>query len=144
MEPSGERTVEGVDTESLRDYLAQTDVVFAILFGSRARGTARESSDFDLALRFPAALDDHERFRRRNRIDAAVQEYAADFVDVSDIESLPTPVAYAALRDGVLLAGDRQAAESYYEQIKAEYEETAGERERERRSFIDRLARGDV
>lgn len=144
MDTSGEPTIEGVDIEGLRDYLAQADVEFAVLFGSRARGTATESSDVDIALRFPEDLDDRGRFRRRNRIDAAVQEYAADFVDVSDLNSLPTSVAYAALRDGILLVGDQQATERYYERIKAEYEETADERDRERRSFIDRLARGDV
>ncbi|WP_436926343.1 type VII toxin-antitoxin system MntA family adenylyltransferase antitoxin [Halosimplex amylolyticum] len=144
METPGEPTVESVDIEELREYLARTDVVFAVLFGSHARGTATKSSDVDIALRFPDDQDDHERFRRRNRIDAAVQEYATGFVDVSDIEALPTSVAYAALRDGVLLAGDPQAVESSYERVEREYEASESERERERRSFIDRLARGDV
>lgn len=144
MPKSGEPTIEGVDIEGLRDYLAQTDVVFAVLFGSHAQGTADEASDVDIALRFPDNLDDHERFRRRNRIDADLQEYAAGFVDVSDIETLPNPVADAALRDGVLLVGDEGEAEAYQKQVTAEYETAASERERERREFIDRLARGDV
>lgn len=37
--------------------------------------------------------------------------HAQGFVDVSDIETVPTPVAYAALRDGIVLAGDEGAAE---------------------------------
>lgn len=144
MPDSGEPTFEGVDIEGIRAYLAQTDVVFAVLFGSHAQGTADETSDVDIALRFPADLDDHERFRRRNRIDADLQEYAGRFVDVSDIETLPNPVAAAALGDGVLLAGDDDEAEAYQKQVTVESETDAGERERERRAFIDRLARGDI
>jgi hypothetical protein len=89
-------------------------------------------------------MDTHERFRLRNRIDASLQEYAEGFVDVSDIDSLPTPVAHAALRDGIVLVGDEQVVESYRQQVKREYEATADERERERRELIDRLARGDT
>jgi len=144
MSNAGEPTIEGVDVDRLRDYLDRTDVVFAVLFGSHARGSADETSDVDITLRFPETLDDHERFRRRNRIDADLQEYAAGFVDVSDIESLPNPVAYAALRDGTLLAGSEDAAEAYQKRVKAEYETAASEREQERREFIDRLARGDT
>ena len=62
--------VETIDLEEIRDYLAQTEVIFAVLFGSHARGTADESSDVDIALRFPDELSESERFRRRNRIDA--------------------------------------------------------------------------
>lgn len=144
MPKSGEPTIEGVDIDGLRDYLAQTDVVFAVLFGSHTQGTADEASDVDITLRFPDDMDDHERFRRRNRIDAKLQEYATGFVDVSDIETLPNPVAYAALQDGILLTGDEQVAETYQEQVITEYETVAREREQERREFIDRLARGDI
>jgi predicted nucleotidyltransferase len=144
MVSAGEPTVEGVEVDTVGDYLAQTGVVFAVLFGSHARGTADDSSDVDVALRFPDEMDTHERFRLRNRIDASLQEYAEGFVDVSDIDSLPTPVAHAALRDGIVLVGDEQVVESYRQQVKREYEATADERERERREFIDRLARGDT
>lgn len=144
MVNQGEPAVEGVDIEAMETYLAETDVEFAVLFGSHARGTADESSDVDVTLRFPESLDEHDRFHRRNRIDAGLQEYAERFVDVSDVESLPTPVAYAALRDGILLVGDEAALNTYKDRVEFEYEATADERERERQEFIDRLARGDV
>lgn len=134
----------GVDVEGLREYLAQSAVVFAVLFGSHARGTASAMSDVDIAIRFPEAMNDHDRFHHRNQIDAALQSYADGDVDVSDLESLPTPVAYAALRDGIRLAGDEQTVDAYRTQVEAEYEATSDERERQRREFIDRLARGDV
>jgi predicted nucleotidyltransferase len=52
----GEPPVKGVDVAAIRRYLAATDVRFAILFGSRVRGDAHESSDVDVALRFPDDL----------------------------------------------------------------------------------------
>lgn len=113
MSNGGEPTGEGVNVEGTREYLAQSPVVFAVLFGSHARGTT--SSDVDIALQFPAAMNDHDCFRRRNQIDAALQAYAEGYVDVSDIETLPTPVAHTALRDGILLAGDEQTVEAYTE-----------------------------
>lgn len=69
--------------------------------------------DVDIALRFPEGTDDRERFRQRNRIDAELQAYATGFVDVSDIDALPTSVAYAALRDGIRLLGDETAVDAY-------------------------------
>lgn len=143
MTSAGEPSIEGVNLAGMRGYLVQTAVVFAILFGSHARGTADESSDVDVTLRFEG-MDDHERFRTRNRIDANLQEYADGFVDVSDIDSLPKPVAYAALRDGIVLVGDEQTVEKYRGQVEREYEASADDRERDRRELIDRLARGDT
>lgn len=144
MAHSGEPTIETVDVEGIREYLTQSSVEFAILFGSHARGTASDTSDVDIAIRFPKKLNDYERFSLRNRIDADLQEYATGFVDVSDIETLPNPVAYAALQDGIRLIGDTETIDAYREQIDREYETAASEREEERREFIDRLARGDV
>lgn len=135
---------EGVDVDGLRDYLAGTEVVFAVLFGSQARDAAKESSDVDIALRFPDDMDAAERFRARNRIDADLQEYADGFVDVSDIDSLPVPVAYAAVREGIVLAGDQEEIDTYRKHVEREYKSGADEREREYREFIDRLARGDT
>lgn len=144
MARTGEPTVEGVNIDAMREYLARTEVIFAVLFGSYAQGTADESSDVDIALCFPDGMDAYEQFRLRNSVDAHVQEYADGFVDVSDIDSLPTPVAHAALRDGIVLVGDEQLIKSYATRVKHEYEATADERERERREFIDRLTRGDT
>lgn len=135
---------KAVDTDGMSSHLAQTPVEFALLFGSHARGTASESSDVDVVLRFPEEMDAYERFRLRNRIDAELQEYAANFVDVSDIESLPLPVAYTALCEGVLLVGEESTVNAYREPIKQEYEDTKDEREQARQEFIDRLARGDI
>ena len=144
MADTRDPSVEGVDTEGIRTVLDSRPIEFALLFGSRARGETEASSDVDVALRFRESMDDTERFRERNRIDAALQEHASAFVDVSDIETLPTPVARAALRDGILLAGDERAVEAYRARVETEYESTADRRERQREAFIDRLASGET
>lgn len=146
MADAGEPAIDGVAVDEMRSYLDGTDVVFAVLFGSRVRGTAGESSDVDVAVKFPEDLDERERerFRRRNRIDAELQTHADGFVDVSDVDALPVPVAHAALQDGIVLVGDERAVSQYREGIAREYEASADDRERRQREFIDRLASGDV
>lgn len=141
---TNEPTSAAVDIDGTCAHLAQTSVEFALLFGSHARETASDDSDVDVALRFPEEMDAYERFRRRNCIDAKLQEYAESFVDVSDIASLPIPVAYTALRDGILLVGEESDVTAYREPVEQEYVATKDEREQARRELIDRLARGDV
>lgn len=144
MPGTDDSSLEGVDLAGMRSYLSETPVEFAVLFGSYARGTAGESSDVDVALAFPDTLDARERFRVRNRVDAELQGYADAFVDVSDVESLPTPVAYTALRDGQVIVGGEDKVESFRERVTKVYEASADERQRERREFVDRLARGET
>lgn len=144
MADASEQRIDGVDVDGMSTYLARSPVVFAVLFGSHARGTADDSSDVDVALGFPDEMTVHERFDARNRIDAELQEYAEQFVDVSDVESLPTPVAYAALRDGAVLVGDEQVVDAHRKRFERKYEAGAADRDRKRRAFIDRLARGDT
>lgn len=133
-----------VDYEAMREYLAATDVEFAVVFGSHARGSASRSSDVDIAIQFHESKAKGDRFRARNRIDAELQGYSDGFVDVSDIDELPLTVAHAALVDGRLLVGNEDAFTARREQVRQSYESTAAEREREREAFIDRLARGDT
>jgi predicted nucleotidyltransferase len=139
-----DRLPDGVDIDGVREHLGETPVRFALLFGSHARGTADTESDVDIALSFPDEMSDRERFRCRNRIDAELQAHVDGFADVSDIDSLPTHVAYAALRDGRVLVGDERTVEEDRRRLRAEYERTEPDRERERREFIDRLARGET
>jgi predicted nucleotidyltransferase len=56
MHELDDRDIEGVDLDGLRRALEQTEVVFAVLFGSRVEGTAHTESDVDIALRFPESL----------------------------------------------------------------------------------------
>jgi predicted nucleotidyltransferase len=143
MTESGESAVDSVDLDEMRAYLASTAVEFAVLFGSHARGTADAASDVDIALGFPESLTDRERFRLRNRVDAELQAYADSFVNISDIESLPTPVAHAALRDRIVIVGDEATVKTLEREVAAEYEAKSKSRKRDREAFIERLAQGD-
>jgi len=136
--------VETADLDAIRGVLDTAEVEFGLLFGSHAQGEATAGSDLDIAVRFPDSMSDRERFRARNRIDATLQEYADNTVDVSDMDKLPVGVKHAALRDGIVLCGDKDAVADYRERVTTAYEATADERATERQAFIDRLARGDT
>lgn len=135
---------DGLDLEGLCEFLATTSVEYAVLFGSHAREDATPESDVDVALQFPADLDDRTRFDRRNRIDAALQSYASSFVDVADVERLPPTVALRALRDGRLLVGGQDELAADRERFEREVGAASDDRERERREFVDRLAEGET
>lgn len=134
----------GVDVQGMRAVLDQPSVEFAILFGSRARGSASQTSDVDVAIRFREDEDETARFRRRNRIDAELQAYAESFVDVSDIDDLPTELRHRVLDEGLLLVGDVDDVAEYAEQVTDAVTRTATDRDADRREFIDRLARGEL
>lgn len=131
-----------VDLDAMAAFLDGTEVVYAVCFGSVARQEAHAGSDVDVAIRFPDEMDERERFRHHNRIDAELQAYADTTVDVSDLETLPPAVALRALREGVLVIGDESRLETDRDRLESTASETAADRLREQRSFIDRIARG--
>lgn len=108
--------------EKLRAWFARyDDVALAFLFGSRAKGTARQDSDVDVAVYFISTAgwfdleqdgeDDPDRGSRRiavDRIQAAVEEAARTEADVVVLNNAPATVVSAALREGIpLLVRDR-------------------------------------
>lgn len=132
-----------VDVEEMRAYLGEQPLEFALLFGSQATGTATERSDIDLVVQFSETLDADERFRRRNRITGELMaRLETDDVDVSDLEHLPTAIAHAALQEGILLVGDAETVDEYRRQVTVEYEQGAGDRQRDREALLRRLERG--
>ncbi|MFP9191235.1 type VII toxin-antitoxin system MntA family adenylyltransferase antitoxin [Natrialbaceae archaeon A-CW1-1] len=133
-----------VDLEAVRDHLQTTGVTYGVLFGSYASGNPTESSDVDICVRFPDDWTRHERFRQRNRIDAQLQRYAETFVDVSKLEALPDEIALNALEKGTILYGDETVKATDHHRLKNRVEDSKASRLKERRSFVDRLAEGDV
>jgi predicted nucleotidyltransferase len=142
--PSEPKHFEAMDLTTVQRYLEESDVRFAILFGSHVQGEDHHGSDVDIAIAFPRTLTSKERFHRRNRIDAELQRHAEGFVDVSDLEELPLPIARAALEEGIVVHGDDDVVECYREKIEEQYHETNRERERDREQFIDDLATGKI
>jgi uncharacterized protein len=140
-----DRALEAVvDLEGLRADLDDADVRYAVVFGSVASGTASPTSDLDLCLRFAETCSRRERFRQRNRLDAAIRSKADRFVDVSDLEALPDTVALNALRDGVLVYGDAATKAAGERDLARRVAESSDRHERRRHEFIGRLAEGDV
>lgn len=72
-----------------------------ILFGSRARGDARRTSDIDLALRASQAIPAHWLAEAREAIDESRVPFRVDLIDYAtappalknaiDIEGIPWP-----------------------------------------------------
>lgn len=135
---------DSIDLDGVRSVLAETDVRYAVVFGSYATGSETASSDLDVCVRFADECSRRERFRQRNRIDSTLQSYAEPFVDVSDLETLPDTVALNALRDGVLLYGGSATKAADERRLEREVDAESEQRERQRREFIDRLAEGNV
>ena len=82
---------------------SRSDVVFAYLFGSRARGGARPDSDVDLGL----YLDPPPPRLLGGPMDDIAGELERSLgltVDLIDLHTAPVDLAHRILRDGQLLA----------------------------------------
>ena len=87
---------------ALRHVLeAEPDVAYALLFGSRARGTAHTGSDADIAvaLRAGAARD----VRSLGGLAARLESAIGCRIDLVLPDEAPAPLAYRIFRDGRLL-----------------------------------------
>jgi predicted nucleotidyltransferase len=76
----------------------------AFLFGSRVDGTVRKDSDLDLAVAFDPETSEQERVRMKlDMIDAAtaVLGVLGERLDIADLETANSAVAFRAVRDGI-------------------------------------------
>ena len=80
---------------------AESDVAYALLFGSCGRGTAHAASDADIAieLRAGAARD----VRTLGSLAARLESAIARRIDLVLLDEAPAPLAYRIFRDGHLL-----------------------------------------
>jgi len=88
------------------------DIAVLWLYGSRAKGTANEDSDYDLAVAFRNFEKD--ALQRRLRPQLLAQAWrdelglAEQQLSIVDINLVPLPLAHAVIRTGrVLLASDK-------------------------------------
>jgi predicted nucleotidyltransferase len=96
------------DVDAIRAQLeAEPAVRFALLFGSRAAGTARPDSDWDVAVYLDDALDAGARFRLRTQLAAALEP--ARRVDLVVLNDAPPLLAHRALLGERLFIRDRVA-----------------------------------
>jgi len=137
MDPSVEGSQALVALEE--SVCTDSDIVFALVFGSQFSGEPTPSSDLDLAVKFADELSEQERFEKRCFLAGDLQKANRPFIDVSDIESLPVDVAHDAV-NGEFLCGDVQPFEQFKAAIEEEYAEQRETLRRHQRAVIDRIA----
>jgi len=125
---------------SLEESLCRdSDIEFAVVFGSQVTGSSRPSSDIDLAVKFADDLSSHERFQKRCYLSGDLQRGNAPFIDISDIEDLPIDVAHDAII-AELLCGNEQEFRQFKTDIETAFEEQRDDIRRRQRDVIHRIA----
>lgn len=98
------------EVELLRALLlAQKDICFSFLFGSRARNAAGVNSDWDIAIWFKDNSDQFFNLGRREEIRSAISHTICvpiDRVDIVDLYRANLSIASTVVEEGVPLSGD--------------------------------------
>lgn len=113
-------------------------VLAALLFGSRARGSPAEGSDFDIAIlaEQPLTLEELEAIVAEL---AAALGVPADKVDVVDLQAAPNELLYKVIRDGELLYASDE--ERFREWLRRSYVRVLDEEECFKETYYARLLR---
>ena len=113
-------------------------VLAALLFGSRARGSAAEGSDFDIAIlaERPLALEELEAIAAEL---AAALGVPADKVDIVDLQAAPNELLYKVIRDSELLYASDE--ERFREWLRRSYVRVLDEEECLKETYYARLLR---
>jgi len=106
----------------------QVDAIY--LYGSRAKGTALENSDWDIAILFSDFIENIlEQIERPQQLEAILQRELKlyDKISIIDLELVPPPLQYNIIRGkklfdrGVLHI--RKVEQSIYSKIEKDYDE---------------------
>jgi uncharacterized protein len=106
----------------------QVDAIY--LYGSRAKGTALENSDWDIAILFSDFIDDIlEQINRPQYLETILQRELKLYnrISIVDLELVPPPLQYNIIRGkklfdrGVLHV--RKVEQSIYSKIEKDYDE---------------------
>jgi uncharacterized protein len=112
----------------LRDVFVQHGVVLAYLFGSQAEGTARPSSDIDIAVLLPPGTPREQFFDRRlSLINAAMDVLHTSKVDLVVLNEAGPLLMHQVVKFGRVLYEDpvSQPAIDFYVYAAARYSDTA-------------------
>jgi len=120
--------------------LAEPAVCFALLFGSRAEGSARADSDWDVGVYLDPALDARQRLEARLRLSAALAPgLLLDTVILNDAPALP---AHRALRGHLLVKRDARAYVRFFVRVLGAAEDERYYRDLHRAARERRLQEG--
>lgn len=96
-------------TESLKQYFAEReDVLLAFLFGSRAKGLSRPSSDWDIAVYFKpkrwGEFDTKNQYKGENTVRADISRLLSSDIDLVVLNRCRPSLAFSVLNSGIQLA----------------------------------------
>ena len=129
----------------LRAFFAgRSDVQVAYLIGSVARGEAGPMSDLDVAVLLGEGLDVPERMSVQldllSRLGAL---FGSDDIDVVVLDEAPAPLAFAAISEGVVVAGERSATRLAFEDgTRRRFETERPAIEARHRALMERIRSG--
>ncbi len=121
-------------------------VVLAYLFGSHARGQAWAHSDIDIAVLLAGDRDDEECFDIRLEIIGGLMKILnTNDVDVLILNQAPPALAYAVLRDGILVfCRDHQTRIEYQLHTVNKYLDFKPILERHERAILEKARKGEL
>ncbi|WP_035016157.1 type VII toxin-antitoxin system MntA family adenylyltransferase antitoxin [Catenovulum agarivorans] len=86
-----------------------SDVEILWLYGSQARNTANEKSDYDLAIKFKNHIEDAlDRRLRPELLAMDWQEHIEKPISIIDITQVDIPLAYAVVMDNCMLVSKNE------------------------------------
>ena len=96
--------------ELITTTLNKYPIVFAYLFGSRAKGKSTRLSDIDLAVLVDRKISRSGRFDIRLRLTSDLSAITGTKVDLIVMNDIPVQLAYEVIKHGkVILCKDRNA-----------------------------------
>ena len=86
----------------------QLNITFALLFGSRAKGTNKPESDWDFAIWFENQADEMSRLLAKEELRqqlAKLLKINADKIDIVDLQTASLSISSTVVEEGVVLKG---------------------------------------
>lgn len=131
---------------ALRDWCTRHPVELCYLYGSRARGQARDDSDWDLAIRFAGGMSAEARETLLGDLQEALARrfhIVEDRFDVHDLDEMPLALQFRVLRDRVLLWESPSGSHTrFYVQVMGEYLDYRYYEEMHLRGMRERIREG--
>ena len=125
--------------QHIRERLGELGAEVIWLFGSEAAGTARESSDLDVAALFRRSLEAVDLMNARAELSATLQRE----VDLVDLETASPILAMQIVRHGTLISDENPSQRvRFLAGLPGRYEEVARTRREAEKRLVERLSRG--